>query len=504
MLFSYNLLVYAQFTSLIFPRVKISSQLQVVVIGAGLSGLATALRLRQAGAQVTILEKNRHSGGKLQEHHAPGFRWDMGPSLLTMPHVLDELFHHLHLKREDYLKLHKVDPICRYFWDDGSVINEDDRFFRQPEISRFLKYCSGIYDLSAEAFLQHPPEDFWKAFRPSHWPKLKHLSKITTFKPLSDKVNQHISDPKLRQLFHRYATYNGSSPFLTPATFNIIPYVEARFGGWYVDGGMARIPQVLSTLALERGITIHHDSEVIRYDETGILTRDQRLFKPDVVVVNGDVIRAYRDWLRLPGYRKQSLRMSRPELSLSGFVMLLGVKRRYPQLAHHNIFFSNDYPREFQQLFQKKQFPHDPTIYVSITARTNPDHAPAGQDNYFVLVNAPANTRQIDWPSQAPKFAQQVLQRLHEHGLHDLSQNIVYQHLFTPADFAARDVSTEGALYGWASHSILSSIKRPPLQSPDHKNLYFCGGTTHPGGGIPLVLLSARMVAEKITQNHGH
>ncbi len=483
---------------------KLSHQPRVLVIGAGLAGLASALRLQQAGAQVTVLEKNSHPGGKLQEHRANGFRWDMGPSLLTMPFILDELFENLGLKREDHLKLKKVDPICRYFWDDGFSLDEDEHFFRRADVSKFLKYCSGIYDLSAEAFLMHPPEDFWKALQPSQWHKLKHLPKVATFQSLATKVNAHFSDPRLRQIFQRFATYNGSSPYLAPATFNVIPYVEARFGGWYVEGGMARIPEILNNLARERGITFHYNTEVIRYDEKGAQTRDGLTHQADIVIVNGDVIRAYRDWIRVPGHRKQSLRMSRQELSLSGFVMLLGVKRRYPQLGHHNLFFSRDYPREFAQLFEDKTFPDDPTIYISITSRSDTDHAPEGCDNFFVLVNAPANTRSIDWKKQGPGFADAVVRRLEQHGLHDLAQNITCRHLFTPADFAARDVSTEGALYGWASHSPLTALWRPPLQSPDHANLYFAGGTTHPGGGIPLVLLSARMTAEKIIKNNLH
>lgn len=483
---------------------KLKSTTRVLVIGAGLGGLCAALRLQQAGAQVTVLEKNNHPGGKLQEHHAEGYRWDMGPSLLTMPFVLEELFSDLGLNLKDYLTLKQVDPICRYFWDDGTILDEDQRFLKRKDVTTFLKYCAGIYDLSAEAFLMHPPEDFWKAFKLIHWSKLRHLPKITTFKTLADKVNEYFKDPKLRQLFQRFATYNGSNPAQTPATFNVIPYVEAHYGGWYVKGGMARLPEVLFKLATERGIQFEFGTEVVRCDEQAVLTKAGKKHQADVIVVNGDVIRAYRDWIRFPGHRKQSQKLSQKELSLSGFVMLLGVTRRYPHLAHHNIFFSKNYAEEFNQLFIDKKFPDDPTIYVSITARTDKEHAPKAHDNYFVLVNAPANTRTIDWAKQGPDYARLVIKRLEEHGLMRLSQHIQYQHLFSPADFAARDISTDGALYGWASHSPLTALFRPPLQSPDHPELYFVGGTTHPGGGIPLVMLSARMVVEKIIKSHGH
>ena len=209
---------------------------KILVIGAGLGGLAAAIRLARAGHAVELWEKNDGPGGKLKELSQEGFSWGTGPSLLTMPHVLRELFTAAGERLEDHLDLVHLDSACRYFWTDGTVIDEDSAFWRRPEVARFLDYARGIYELSGEAYLTRPPGDFWRAFSPRNLGKLRHLGKVATLRTLAAEVERRISDPHLRQIFLRFATYNGSSPYLTPATFNIIPYVEAEFGAWYVRG----------------------------------------------------------------------------------------------------------------------------------------------------------------------------------------------------------------------------------------------------------------------------
>lgn len=483
---------------------RLPKNLKITVIGGGLGGLTAAIRLRHAGAQVQVLEKNPTVGGKLAEYQSGGYRWDMGPSLLTMPEIVDELFDDIGLNREEHLKFEPVHPTCRYFWDDGSCLDEDEEFFSRDDVTKFMQYAAGIYDISGEAYLCHPPEEFWRAFTPSNWHKLIHLPKVTTFQNVSQKVDGFFKDsPKVAQIFKRFATYNGSSPYKAPATFNIIPYVEAEFGGWYIKGGMRQLPVQLEKIARNLGVEIITEAEVTRINEDGIHLWDDRTFKSDLVVINGDAIRAYRDWIRYPGHRKMAISLGRKELSLSGFVILLGVDHQYPVLRHHNIFFSNDYPNEFDSLFKEKVLPHDPTIYVNITSRSDADHAPKGHDNLFILVNAPSDTTHINWDEEGPNYAQHVLERLEQHGLTKLRDHSRTMTVFTPQDFANRDLSMHGALYGWASHNPLTALFRPPMQSPIAQNLYFVGGTTHPGGGIPLVMLSARMLVDKILRQHG-
>jgi phytoene desaturase len=474
---------------------------RIAIIGGGLGGLASALRLSKMGAKVTLFEKNSRLGGKIAEHRWNDYRWDMGPSLFTMPHVIKDLFQFL--EEPFSLNLIPVTPTCRYFWQDGVVIDEDEVFFNRPDVKKFLQYAQGIYELSGEAFLQNPPHRFWKAFTLSNLPKLRHLPKITTFATLSQKVRAFFQDPHLQQLFERFATYNGSSPFKAQATFNIIPYVEAHFGAWYVEGGMRQIPEILAKLATQRGIELRMNSQVISIDENGLSITSEKKEKFDLYLVNGDVIRAHEDLIRFSGYEKKLSSLKKYPLSLSGFVILLGVRKKYSQLSHHNIFFSKDYKNEFHELFEEKKLPEDPTIYICITSQTDPDDAPPGCENFFVLLNAPSEMIKNNWNDQKNRILKHIINKLEQAGLDDLSNHIEYSYAFSPEDFANRDLSTHGSLYGWASHHIHSSLFRPPLRSPLSPNLYFVGGTTHPGGGIPLVLLSAKMVTEEILRNHG-
>ncbi len=481
-----------------------------LVIGAGLGGLAAAIRLARAGHAVEVWEKNDGPGGKLGELRIDDFRWGTGPSLLTMPHVLRELFAAAGERMEDHLELVRLDSACRYFWTDGAVIDEDASFWSRPEVARFLDYARGIYELSGEAYLNHPPGDFWRAFTPRNWPKLRHLGKVATTRTLAAEVERRISDPRLRQIFLRFATYNGSSPYLTPATFNIIPYVEAEFGAWYVRGGMAKIAEALAALAQRNGVTFRFNTIAVNWNGTQVTAHDGTRSRADFLVCNADALSAV-DSRRPPGdglspgflaesfSNKDREKLLRPPLSTSGFILFLGVRGCDPRLGHHNIFFSDDYPGEFAEIHGGKISPREPTIYISVSSRTDPGHAPEGHDNYFILVNAPARDPKQPWTeTEARGYRDLVLKRLERFGIDGLSRRIVAERIFTPSDFAARDLAHHGALYGWASHSIRASLFRPALRAPGTRNVFFAGGTTHPGGGIPLVLLSGKMAAALI------
>jgi phytoene desaturase len=474
---------------------------KILVIGAGLGGLAAAIRLARQGHVVEVWEKNDAPGGKLKELRLGEFRWDTGPSLLTMPHVLRELFATCGERLEDHLDLVRLNSACRYFWTDGTMIDEDAAFWSQPEIAKFLEYARGIYELSGEAYLNYPPGEFWRAFTPRNLGQLRHLGKVATTRTLAAEVERRISDPHLRQIFLRFATYNGSSPYRTPATFNIIPYVEAEFGAWYVRGGMAKIGGALHSLAERSGVTFRFNTTATVWSGNEATAHDGTRTKADLLICNADVLSARTNFLSGitdPSTRKKLLG---PPLSTSGFILFLGVRDRDPRLGHHNIFFSDHYRDEFSQIHDAKLAPTEPTIYISISARTDPDHAPADQDNYFILINASARDPKQPWtPVEAQGYRDLVLQRLGKFGINDLPRRIIEEKIFTPSDFAARDLAHHGALYGWASHSIGTSLFRPPLRAANARNVFFVGGTTHPGGGIPLVLLSGKMVAEMIAR----
>ena len=460
--------------------------MRVTVIGAGLGGVATALRLAKQGYNVEVYEKNAHCGGKVCEKKITtpvgSFRWDCGPSLLTLPHVFKEIFEFCGERLEDYLTLVPSQPVCRYFWSDGKVIDEDHDFWKQPEVTAYLDYAKGIYELAGETFLNYAPGQWWRrVLHPKCWKSLRHFSKIATFQTLDQLHQSFFSDPYLHQLFNRFATYNGSSPYQTSSTFAIIPYTEAVFEGWHILGGMARLSESLYQLAGKLGVRFHFNQEI----------KDFTQLKSDVIVCNGDIIQAHSE---MPYALKKRELESEP-LACSGYILWLAVKKTFPQLAHHNIFFSDHYQNEFQTIHEEKKLPSEPTVYLSITVKTDSQDAPPGCENWFILVNSPAYER-LD----ITDYHKIILRRLAQFGLELKPEEILHQETFTVHDFIKRDNAWQGSLYGWASHSIRTALFRPYLRHPLQKNLFFVGGTVHPGGGMPLALLSGKIVANEISR----
>jgi phytoene desaturase len=497
---------------------------RIVIIGGGLGGLAAALRLRARGHAVTLCEANERLGGKMNLRERDGWRFDLGPSLLTMPFVLEELFAATGARLADYLELQPVSPVCRYFWPDGLVLDAKceggiPRFTRpetstaafdlaraNAEAARFHAHARGIYELSADAFLFHAPEDWRHILRLANLPKLVHLPKVATRRTLHDLNARSFTDPRLIQLFDRYATYNGSSPYATPAAFAVIPFVEHHFGAWHPRGGIYQIATALERRARELGVAIRSNCPVASIlteaegrppRACGVRLADGAELAADVVICNADAVNAGE---RLLGEPADSTTTNHPVPSLSGFILTAGVRTQFAHLAHHNIFFSRDYPAEFRAIFDEGRPAEDPTIYVAINARSDPTQAPSGCDNYFILVNAPALGERFAWDATATNwYASLVLARLEEtHGLRGLRAALAFVEPFTPADFAVRYGAWRGTLYGHASHDRFSAFRRPPNRHPRLRNLYFVGGSTHPGGGIPLVLLSGKIVSELV------
>lgn len=484
---------------------------RVIVIGAGLGGLAAAIRLAAQGRQVLVLEKNERVGGKLNLLHEAGYTFDTGPSLLTMPWVIEELFTAAGRRMDDYLALEQIEPTCRYFWPDGThfnawqrlpqLIQEVERLSPAdvPGLFRFLAHTARIYDATADNFLLRPFDGLHELITPR---LLRDGPRLDALRSVDAAVRSFFRSPYLRQIFNRYATYNGSSPYMSPATFNVIAYIEFAEGGWYVRGGMYSLAHALLRLAEELGVEVRTCAPVaeITYGSGRIhgvrLASGERIAAAQVVV-NADPSHAYR--MLLPGQTRMAARLTRQETSCSGFVLFLGIDRVYPHLAHHNIFFSSDYPREFAAIFQKGVPAADPTVYVAATSLSDPEHAPIGHMNLFVLVNAPALGPRVQWEREAPAYRDLVIAKLERMGLTNLGHHIAFERIWTPADFAARYNAAGGAIYGWASNSPFAAFLRPPLRARHISGLYFVGGGTHPGGGIPLVLLSGRATAERIT-----
>lgn len=486
---------------------------KVIVIGAGLGGLSAAIRLAARGFSVSVLEKNETVGGKVNYLESSGYSFDTGASLLTMPHVFRELFESAGKRLEDYLTLESLEPICRYFWTNGTTLDasgdlqKTENEIRKVEpkdidgFRRFIADSQRKYEVAKKTFLAHSLNELPKLIRPKY---LKDLIAISSLKTLDQHNAKYFHSPKLRQLFNRFATYNGSSPYQVPATFALIPYVEFGLGAWYVKGGIYQIPKALGKLAREIAVGFRFDSQVEKIliedkKATGVKLKNSEVLKADFVIANSDAIETYRSLIDEKSRPKFSdKRIENAEPSCSGFVLLLGVKKKFEQLVHHNIFFSDDYKAEFDQIFRQKRPAENPTIYICATSRTDETQAPENSENLFVLVNAPYTSAQTDWTKEARNYRDLIIEKLEDFGLKNLKSSIEFEKIITPEDLESKYLANRGSIYGVSSNSVFSAFMRPPNQSRDVRNLFFSSGSTHPGGGMPLVLLSGKMAAEII------
>ena len=490
----------------------------VAVIGAGLGSLAAAIRLAAAGWRVDLYERLAGPGGKAGSQSLDGYRFDSGPSLLTMPWVFDALFAAAGKRREDYLEFIPLEVICKYFWDDGMVLRTwADRQTLIAELRRttgesqerlhaYFERCRRIYDIAGELFLEHNPREPSTILSLQFFRSLLRLGGIDAGRTLAEAHEQAFLSPRLRQLFNRYATYNGSSPYRAPATLCIIPHVEYAGGAYAVGGGIQAIPQALDRLARELGVQLHYQTPVERilhrrdakrgrYRVRGVTVGGAEL-EYDAVIAGADVRPVYDDLLQ-DQEAPDIVRYRKLEPSSSALVFFWGMKRKFPELELHNIFFSRDYPDEFRAIFDRHRCPADPTIYVNITSKVTPADAPPGRENWFVLINAPCDIGQ-DWEAETARVRERVITRISELLRIDLESEIAAESVMTPRDIQLRTASHGGALYGISSNSRSAAFSRHPNRSRRYRGLYFCGGSTHPGGGMPLVLLSAKITAELV------
>lgn len=487
---------------------------RVIVIGAGIGGLSAAIRLAVSGHRVTVYEKNPQVGGKMYEISAGGFRWDTGPSVITMRHVFEDLFRAAGKRLDDYLTFLPVNPLTRYFYPDGTVFDASANLTEMAQriaalderdvegYLAYLSYAARIHRITGKVFIYDRPPT------PRSFAKVpvRDWLKADPLRTMQGAIESHVRSPQLRQLLGRFATYVGGSPYEAPATLNVIAHVELNGGVWYPQGGVYSIARAFERLAHELGIEICTGQGVQQIltqggRAVGVMLENGQTVKADAVLSNLDVTTTYTRLLeQTPAVAARAKRLQAFEPSCSGYVLLLGVEGTHPQLAHHNIFFSRDYRREFHAIFKEQVAPPDPTIYVAITSRTDATHAPHGSENWFVLVNAPPMSDGFNWESQAQPYRALILARLAEFGF-DIRDKIRVEQTLTPHDLAQMSGAFRGALYGASANSKWSAFRRPHNRCPDVRGLYFAGGTTHPGGGVPMVTLSGKVAAELINED---
>ena len=482
------------------------------IIGGGLGGLAAAIRLAARGWRVTLCEQGPALGGKMNRLQSEGFTFDTGPSLITMPWVFESLFEVAGKRLADSIELNAMRPLARYRFDDGTEFTysssmpewlETLRNLEPRDVDgflRFLRLGARLYELSNATFLRRPPSEppdreVLRALR--HFP-VRHA-----WGNYHKAVAAHFKSPYLRQLFDRYPTYVGSSPYASPATLLVIPYIEFAFGGWYVNGGLYGIVESLASIAGELDVELLMETPVARITRrgnrvTGVETQKGRHIEADVVIMNGDASMT----AHLLGDASEST-MARTDRSMSGLVFLLGIKRSLPELHHHTVYFSENYEREFQQLFGERRFPDDPTVYVSAPSRSDRSLVPGDGEALFVMANAPANDNEPWDATQVAESRRRVFARLAKGGFPIIDSDIQVERVWTPRTIAAQYLMPGGAIYGTHSHGWRKAFFRPPNKDKRYAGLYYVGGSTHPGGGTPTVLLSAAMTSELI-RKHEH
>ena len=483
---------------------------KAIIIGSGIAGIAAAIRLAVKGYEVEVFEANSYPGGKLSEIEIGGYRFDAGPSLFTLPEQVEELFRLAGKNPGDYFVYEKLDVTCQYFWEDGTRLKAyaDLRQFAEEvqaklgepaaSIGEALQRSAIMYDSLAPLFMHRSLHQVSTWTNPQAVKSYLRMGKLGIFSTMNEVNRKQFTHPKLVQLFNRYATYNGSNPYETPATLNIIPHLEFNIGAYFPKKGMHDITMSLFRLAQELGVVFHFgekvDQVIIEGGAAGGVWAGGKAYRADVVVNNMDMVNAYKTILR--GQRQPKLLLSQPKSS-SALIFYWGIKRNFPELGLHNIFFSDNYPCEFEHIFKRGTIYEDPTVYLNITSTHKADDAPVGCMNWFTMINVPNNQGQ-DWDLMIAEAKRNIIHKLNRILKTDVESLIEAEEILDPRTIELRTSSAQGALYGNSSNNKFSAFLRHANYSSSVKNLYFCGGSVHPGGGIPLCLLSAKIMREML------
>lgn len=502
--------------------------LNVVVIGSGLAGLGSACTLAARGHRVTLLEKNQWVGGKAAQLAADGFRFDMGPTILTLPSVLRKIFSESDQPIDNYLEMIRLDPQWRCFFDadgkhDAAVLDlvetvsqmrvNLDVFTGESKsgqgYANFIEMSKGLHGVSDRFF-------FWKsvggladtmdvggAFSAA---VLKDVLSLQMGRSVASVVRKHVPDHRVAQMMDHFTQYVGSAPDQSPAVLCGIAHMQTDEGIWYPLGGTRAVPEALARLAVHLGVTIQTgvDAAKIETDQdavVAVVTTEGKRIECDAVVSNCDAVRTYRELLGGKWGQKFASE-SRFEPACSGVVLYLGLNRRYEQLQHHNFVFSRDAEEEFDAIYRQGQPAPDPTAYLCAPAISEPAVAPPGGEALYVLVHTPFLRPGHDWGRMLPQYREVILDKLERTaGMTGIREAIVYESALTPRDIHERYRVLNGAIYGLASHGRFLGAFKPANRRKDVRGLYLAGGAAHPGPGMPMVMMSGWIAADSLDQD---
>lgn len=483
---------------------------KAIIIGAGIAGIATAIRLRLKGYDVAVYEANSGPGGKLTELRQDGFRFDAGPSLFTLPHLVEDLFREAGEDPLAHFEHEALALICKYFYEDGTVINawkdvgdfaaEVEAKTGEPSesVRALLAKSEELYDITAHVFLERSLHKIGTFLRKDTLRSITQLHKLDAFQTMGQANARKFKDSRVAQLFNRYATYNGSNPYEAPATLNIIPHLEHNLGAFFPKKGMFSITKSLFALAESKGVDFHFDSPVSRivvdHKIASGIECEGEFIPADLVVSNMDIVPTFRKLM--PDINAPESILNQPRSS-SALIFYWGMNKTFDDLDLHNIFFSQDYEAECKVLWQADSVTDDPTVYVYVSSKFQPSDAPEGCENWFVMINVPPDKGQ-DWDQLIADARIAIQQKLERILGQSVTPHIQSESILDPRLLASRTSSHMGALYGNSSNNRFAAFLRHPNFSRRIKNVYFCGGSVHPGGGVPLCLLSAKITADLI------
>ena len=487
---------------------------RIGIIGGGLGGLASACVLAARGYKVSLFEKSAWLGGKAAVLNEAGFRFDMGPTILTVPSVLRRIFSEAGRDLEDYLDLVRLDPQWRCFFDTGSVLDLEEDVEAMaarvgPGYRDFIALSERLHRISEQHY-------FWKSiggirdmidFKAGFSPKiLADVLAMRMGRSVAGTVRKFNPDPRVAQMLDHFTQYVGSSPAASPAILCAIAHMQTSEGVWYPRGGTRAVPEALAKLAEELGVELHANCGVKRIladtAVRGIETEDGERIPLAAIVSNADSVRTHSELLNEPRAAKRFAKRRNYEPACSGVVLYLGLKKRYEHLLHHDFVFSRDPEEEFDFIYKKGEPAPDPTCYLAATSCTEPDTAPSGGEALYVLVHTPYLRPHHDWSKMFPEYRRAILNKLKTTGrMPDIEERIVYESALTPQDIHDRYRVLNGAIYGLASHGKWLGAFKPANRSPDVNGLYLAGGAAHPGPGMPMVLMSGWIAADALDQD---
>lgn len=486
--------------------------MKIAVIGSGIGGLAIALRLALKGHDISVFEQNAQPGGKMGEIRGKGYRFDTGPSLFTLPELINELYILAGEDSKKALGYRKLEVLCKYFYNDDTqlVAYADHQKFMEEcnnklgedphNIMRYLLRAGVMYKLTADIFIFNSLHKFSNFLKLSVFKALIQVYKIRFYLSMHKENSRIFNHPHLIQLFDRYATYNGSNPFRAPATLNVIAHLENNLGAYFPEKGMYSLVQGIYSLAKKNGVKFNFNTLITRIlceknRAAGIESNGKKMYF-DSIVTNTDASYLAKHMMKHP----LSKRLKKLEPSTSALVFYWGVKLVTDDLDIHNILFSEDYREEFTKLFIERTIYSDPTIYVFISSKIAKNDAPDSCENWFVMVNAPSDANQ-DWDEIVRVTRSNIISKINRILKLDIEDYIEFEKSASPLTIQNSTLSHAGALYGNSSNSVFSAFLRHPNFLSGIKNLYFVGGSVHPGGGIPLCLASAKIVDKEIPVN---